>query len=156
MGTGSDDEQMGVSAVGHGKQPTEHRAEGRSTPAEAGVKAKPPRRQRGKAKPKKVDLAPLLLERVRVRKGGQDSRMPVFEATIHKQVEQAIKKRKVAAMTEIIKLAIENDLVVSPPPAPNSGGVFILPRMTDEDVEKMMNFRFLPPGEFEAILRKYK
>ena len=154
MSANGDDEQKGFGASGHGKQPTERRVEGNSTAAEASVKAKPKRSKRAKDKPKKVDLTPLLLERVRVRKGGQESKMPAYEAIIRKQVEKAVKERTLSAMKDIIKLAIEYDLVVLPPPAPNSGGVLNL-RMSDEDLEKFMNRSSNDDGIIDALLRKY-
>jgi hypothetical protein len=89
-----------------------------------------------------------------VRKGGQESKMPAYEAIIRKQVEKAVKERTLSAMKDIIKLAIEYDLVVLPPPAPNSGRVLNL-RMSDEDLEKFMNRSSNDDGIIGVLLRKY-
>jgi hypothetical protein len=74
-----------------------------------------------------IDLGALLSEPLHVLKAGKVVNMDPVEAAIRKQVAKALKDRSVAAIKEVIDLAIKHGLVAEPPPELR-GGVVVIPK----------------------------
>ena len=117
--------------VGYGKPPKEHRFQSKAKNADQSTKTTRARRKRGE--PVQVDLHALLIERVSVVKGGKVQRMDPFEAILRRQLELALKERSASAMKAILDMAMEYGLIKTPPPC-KTGGVLMVPMITDEDI----------------------
>lgn len=116
---------------GYGKPPKEHRFKPKMKNADRSPKAKRTKRKRGE--PEQVDLYALLIEPVSVVKGGKVQKMDPFEAMLRKHLELALKERSASAIKAILDMAMEYSLIKSPPPC-NSGGVLMVPMITEEDI----------------------
>lgn len=80
-----------------------------------------------------VDIGAILNEPLEVLKNGKPGKMPALELAIRQQVKKALTEKSLPAILAVIKVAIDNDLVASPP-APPQGGIFIVPKfLTDEE-----------------------
>lgn len=80
-----------------------------------------------------VDIGAILNEPLEVLKNGKPGKMPALELAIRQQVKKALTEKSLPAILAVIKVAIDNDLVASPP-APAHGGIFIVPKfLTDEE-----------------------
>ncbi|MCB1483414.1 MAG: hypothetical protein KDJ17_00810 [Hyphomicrobiaceae bacterium] len=117
--------------VGYGKPPKEHRFKPKTKNADRSPKTKRAKRRRGE--PGQVDLHALLIEPVSVVKGGKVQKMDPFEAMLRKHLELALKERSASAIKAILDMAMEYSLIKSPPPC-NSGGVLMVPMITEEDI----------------------
>lgn len=117
--------------VGYGKPPKEHRFKPKGKSADRSPKARRAKRKRGE--PEQVDLYALLIEPVAVVKGGKVHKMDPFEALLLRQLELALNERSAAAMKMILDEASGYGLIKPPPPC-NSGGVLLVPMITQEDI----------------------
>ena len=80
-----------------------------------------------------VDIGAILNEPLEVLKNGKPGKMPALELAIRQQVKKALTEKSLPAILAVIKVAIDNDLVASPPEPPH-GGIFIVPKfLTDEE-----------------------
>lgn len=117
--------------VGYGKPPKQHRFKSKAKKADGSPQAKRTRRKRGE--PEQVDLYALLIEPVSVVKAGKVHKMDPFEALLLRQLELALKERSAAAMKMILDEASGYGHIKPPPPC-NSGGVLLVPMITEEDI----------------------
>jgi len=117
--------------VGYGKPPKQHRFKPKTRNPDRSSNTKRTKRKRGE--PEQVDLYALLIEPVSVVKGGKVQKMDPFEAMLRKHLELALKERSASAIKAILDMAMEYSLIKSPPPC-NSGGVLMVPMITEEDI----------------------
>lgn len=82
-----------------------------------------------------VDIGAILNEPLEVLKNGKPGKMPALEVAIRQQVKKALTEKSLPAIMAVIKIAIDNKLVASPP-APPTGGIFIVPKFLTEDEQR--------------------
>lgn len=83
-----------------------------------------------------VDIGAILDEPLEVLKNGKPGKMPALEVAIRQQVKKALTDKSLPAIMAVIKVAIDNDLVASPPAPQTTGGVFIVPKFLTEDEQR--------------------
>jgi hypothetical protein len=130
--------------VGYGKPPKQHRFKPKAKNADRSPKTKRARRKRGE--PEQVDLHALLIEPVSVVKGGKVQRMDPFEAMLRKHLELSLKERSASAIKAILDMAMEYGLIKSPPPC-KSGGVLMVPMITEEDIAFVRSWSERPESD---------
>lgn len=82
-----------------------------------------------------VDIGAILDEPLEVLKNGKPGKMPALEVAIRQQVKKALTEKSLPAIMAVIKVAIDNKLVASPP-APLTGGIFIVPKFLTEEEQR--------------------
>ena len=100
--------------VGYGKPPKEHQFPKETS---GNPKGRPKSGKSGSS-----DISALLNEPVKVKFGGKERYMSLFEATLRQLVKQALSKN-LRAILKFIRICEEYG-VIAPPPAVTGGGVF--------------------------------
>lgn len=107
-----------------------------------------------------IDIRAALEEPVRVPQDGKSQKVSAFEVTIRQHLKKSLFEKSIASMKFIIEQA-EKYKIIMPPPAPPSGGIFVIPKGLPESVEREI-FEHRPEhGEREpmsrifGILRRY-
>lgn len=90
-----------------------------------------------------LDIAEILTQQVKVSRDGKRQSMSPYEVQLRAQVKKALKDKSLPAIENVLREARKFDLVRPPPPAPDNGGVLIVPG------------RFAP-GSWEALFEKPK
>jgi hypothetical protein len=106
-----------------------------ATEAPAPAKRRKTRRPSAKKQAERqglVDIGAILNEPLEVLKNGKVGKMSALEVAIRKQVRKALTEKSLPAVMAVIKVAIDNDLVVLPS-SPAQGGVFIIPKFVSEE-----------------------
>jgi len=106
-----------------------------ATEAPAPTKRRKTRRPSAKNRAERqglVDIGAILNEPLEVLKNGKVGKMSALEVAIRKQVRKALTEKSLPAVMAVIKVAIDNDLVVLPS-SPAQGGVFIIPKFVSEE-----------------------
>jgi len=107
-----------------------------AAPAKRRKKRKPSAKKRAEREGL-VDIGAILNEPLEVLKNGKPGKMPALEVAIRAQVKKALTEKSLPAVMAVIKIAIDNDLVVSPP-TPDKGGVWVIPKViSDEDQHRI-------------------
>jgi hypothetical protein len=127
--------------VGYGKPP-KHTQFKAAAAEQAAAKSC---RKRANNKRVKIDVSAVLNEGVTVTKDGTARKMPPFEIALRAQVKKALTERNLAAIRNIVELAIEHGLIEPPPEPPaNSGGVLEIPKTFSEDEQRAIFDPFEP------------
>ena len=84
------------------------------------------KRARGKASPQ-LDINEILTQQVKVGRNGKQQSMSQYEVQLRAQVKKALKDKSLPAIENVLRVARKYDLVRPPPPAPDNGGVLIVP-----------------------------
>ena len=116
MGTDNDDKSKQNYNVGYGKPPKHTRFKAKSTAAGGSTSGR--RRSGTKSMPEPLDLGRILNERLTVTKNGETVSMEPFEIGLRALVKSVVKDNSLPALKEIIRLALEFDLVKPPPHQP--------------------------------------
>ena len=106
-----------------------------ATEAPAPAKRRKTRRPSAKKQAERqglVDIGAILNEPLEVLKNGKVGKMSALEVAIRKQVRKALTEKSLPAVMAVIKVAIDNDLVVLPSSSAQ-GGVFIIPKFVSEE-----------------------
>jgi hypothetical protein len=131
--------------VGYGKPPKHTQFRARSAEQEPG-KAASSRRKRANKKRGAIDVSAVLNERISVTKGGTAREMSPFEVALRAQVKKALTEQNLAAIRNIVALAVEYGLLAPPPAAQAGGGVLPIPKTFSEDEQRAI-FDTLEPSE---------
>lgn len=92
---------------------------------------------RGKALPQ-LDINEILTQQVKVGRNGKQQSMSQYEVQLRAQVKKALKDKSLPAIEIVLREARKFDLVMPPPPAPDNGGVLVVPnRLTKESWEAL-------------------
>lgn len=92
---------------------------------------------RGKAAPQ-LDIKEILTQQVKVGRNGKQQSMSSYELQLRAQVKKALKDKSLPAIENVLRVARKYDLVRPPPPAPDNGGVLVVPgRLTKESWEAL-------------------
>lgn len=84
---------------------------------------------------RQFDIRAALQAPLRVTQAGKARRISAFEAMFRQQVKKSLADKSVPSMEFVIKQA-EKHQVIKPPPAPQHGGVFVVPKGLPEEVER--------------------
>lgn len=95
------------------------------------------KRSKGKDTPQ-LDIAEILTQPVKVGRNGKKQSMSQFEVRLRAQVRKAIKEESMPAIENVLRVARQFDVVMPPPPAPDNGGVLVVPnRLTKASWEAL-------------------
>ncbi len=99
-----------------------------------------------------IDIRAALEDPVRITQDGKSQKVSAFEVTIRQHLKKSLFEKSIASMKFIIEQA-EKYKIIMPPPAPPSGGIFVIPKGLPESVEREI-FEHRPEhGEHEPISR---
>jgi hypothetical protein len=99
-----------------------------------------------------IDIRSALEDPVRVMQDGKSQKVSAFEITIRQHLKKSLLENSVTSMKFIIEQA-EKYKIIKTPPAPPSGGIFIVPKGLPESVEREI-FEHRPVhGEREPMSR---
>ena len=130
MAKNKDRQPPGDYEVGYGKPPKQTQFRSLSDAAHElgfGRKGK-------KTKTRQINLTRLLSERVAVTHNGGVVRMDPYELSLRAQVKSAVKDRSLPALKEIIRLALEFQLVKPPPMGRQTGNVVQVSKTCPDDI----------------------
>lgn len=114
-------------------------------------------RHASKKKPKakadyQIDIRTALEDPVRITQDGKSQKVSAFEVTIRQHLKKSLIEKSIVSMKFIIEQA-EKYKIIMPPPAPPSGGIFVIPKGLPESVEREI-FEHRPEnGEREPMSR---
>lgn len=92
---------------------------------------------RGKDAPQ-LDITEILTQPVKIRRNGKQEIVSQYELQLRAQVKKALKDKSLPAIENVLREARKFDLVMPPPPAPDNGGVLVVPnRLTKESWETL-------------------
>ena len=74
-----------------------------------------------------IDIRAALEDPVRVTQDGKSQKVSAFEVTIRQHLKKSLFEKSIASMKFIIEQA-EKYQIIKPPPAPPSGGIFVIPK----------------------------
>lgn len=95
------------------------------------------KRSKGKALPP-LDIAEILTQQVKVGHNGKQQIVSQYEVLLRAQVKKALRDKSLPAIENVLREARKFDLVMPPPPAPDNGGVLVVPnRLTKESWEAL-------------------
>lgn len=95
------------------------------------------KKRKEKASPQ-FDIGEILTQQVKVSRDGKQQSMSPFEVQLRAQVKKALKDKSLPAIENVLRVARTFDLVMPPPPAPDNGGVLVVPnRLTKESWEAL-------------------
>jgi len=93
-----------------------------------------PRRRSASGADSRIDIRAALEAPVRVKQNGESKPIDPYEAMLRQHVHKAIVGRNVQSIKLVLDEA-EKHKVIERPPAPQSGGVFVIPKDLPEEVE---------------------
>lgn len=93
-----------------------------------------PRRRSASGAEGRIDIRAALEAPVRVKQNGESKSIDPYEAMLRQQVHKAIVGRNVPSIKLVLEEA-EKHKVIERPPAPQHGGVFVIPKNLPEEVE---------------------
>jgi len=93
-----------------------------------------PRRRSASGSGGRIDIRAALDAPVRVKQNGESKPIDPYEAMLRQHVHKAIVGRNVQSIKLVLDEA-EKHNVIERPPAPQNGGVFVIPKNLPEEVE---------------------
>lgn len=118
-----------------------------------GVDGRRPSKKMLKAKADhQIDIRAALEDPVRITQDGKSQKVSAFEVVIRQHLKKSLLEKSITSMKFIIEQA-EKYKIIKPPPAPPSGGIFVIPKGLPEAVEREI-FEHRPEhGEREPMSR---
>ena len=99
-----------------------------------------------------IDIRAALEGPVRVMQDGKSQKLSAFEVMIRQHLKKSLLEKSIASMKFIVEQA-EKYKIIKTPPAPASGGIFVIPKGLPESVEREI-FEHRPEhGEREPMSR---
>ncbi len=93
-----------------------------------------PRRRSPSGSGGRIDIRAALEAPVRIKQNGESKQIDPYEAMLRQHVHKAIVGRNVQSIKLVLDEA-EKHKVIERPPAPQNGGVFVIPKDLPEEIE---------------------
>lgn len=95
----------------------------------------------------------LLEAPVKLKQGGEAQSMPAYEATLRQHVKKALVDQSLPSIKFVIGEAEKHGVIEQPPPPPEIGGVYIVPKWLPEEAQREI-FEYHPEdGQLEPMSR---